>query len=67
MGEVQELGTAKNFVHFLSFIIITIIMIQVIVLLQIPQGDENDINPDFSIIIQVYFSFCNYAKLKTAM
>ena len=65
MGEVQELGTAKNFVQFLSFIIT--IIIQVFVLLQIPQGEENDINPDFSIIIQVYFSFCNYAKLKTAM
>ena len=64
MGEVQELGTAKNSVQFLSFIII---IIQVFVLLQIPQGEENDINPDFSIIIQVYFSFCNYAKLKTAM
>ena len=66
MGEVQELGTAKNSVQFLSFIII-IIIIQVFVLLQIPQGEENDINPDFSIMIQVYFSFCNYAKLKTAM
>ena len=60
-GEVQELGTAKIFVQFF-------IMIQVVLLLQIPQGEENGIIPDFSfIIIQVYFYFCKNANLRTAI